>query len=318
MLTRPVRAPQSRNAATYPETMDHHSEVSEFLKSRRARVEPEQVGLSRGTDRRVPGLRRGEAAALAGVSVEYYARLERGAIGGASAAVLDGLAKALLMDDAEREHLHRLAARAGTGTRPRRTGKQAPSWRPSPSLEWMLDSMETAVALVGNGRTDLLAWNALGGALVDELIATATTTPPNFSRFIFLEPVARRFYTDWDAIARVNVAQLRTEAGRNPHDKSLHDLVGELSTRSDHFRTLWGRHDVWQNDSGVKRFHHHLVGDLALHYNGLDVVGAPAVQLTVFTAAPGSPDHDALQLLKHIPRSHTTQRQDASPTPLAD
>lgn len=278
--------------------MDDQSEVSEFLKSRRARVEPEQVGLVRGTDRRVPGLRRGEAAALAGVSVEYYARLERGAIGGASIAVLDGLARALQMDDAEREHLARLANRAGTGKSPRRAGKQVPAWQPSPSVQWMLDSMETAVALIGNGRTDLLAWNALGGVLMEEMIATATTTPPNFARFIFLEPGARRFYTDWDAIARVNVAQLRTEAGRDPHDKSLHDLVGELSTRSDHFRTLWGQHDVWQNESGTKRFHHRLIGDITLHYNGLDLVGTDAAQLTVFTAEPGSPDHDALQLLK--------------------
>lgn len=299
--------------------MDDRSEVREFLTSRRARVEPEQVGLPRGTDRRVPGLRRGEAAALAGVSVEYYARLERGAIGGASTAVLDGLARALLMDDAEREHLYRLATRADTGRNPRRTGKQASAWRPSPSVQWTLDSMETAVALIGNGRTDLLAWNALGRALMDEMIATATTSPPNFSRFIFLEPVARRFYTDWDAIARVNVAQLRTEAGRDPHDKSLHDLVGELSTRSDHFRALWGRHDVWQNESGIKRFHHHLVGDLTLHYNGLDLVGAPNAQLTVFTAEPGSSAHDALQLLRSMPDARTANpRQNTSRTRPAD
>lgn len=285
--------------------MDDPSEAREFLKSRRARVEPEQVGLPRGTDRRVPGLRRGEAAALAGVSVEYYARLERGAIGGASTAVLDGLAKALLMDDAERAHLYRLAARAGTTATPRRAGTQTPAWRPSPSLQWMLDSMETSAALIGNGRTDLLAWNALGRALMDEMLATATTTPPNFARFIFLEPVARRFYTDWDAIARVNVAQLRTEAGRDPHDKALHDLVGELSTRSDHFRTLWGQHDVWQNDSGAKRLHHHLVGDLTLHYNGLDLVGTPAAQLTVFSAEPGTADHDKLQLLRTASRPST-------------
>lgn len=164
----------------------------------------------------------------------------------------------------------------------------------------MLDSMETSAALIGNGRTDLLAWNALGRALMDELIATATTDPPNFARFIFLEPVARRFYTDWDAITRVNVAQLRTEAGRDPHDKALHDLVGELSTRSDRFRTLWGQHDVWQNDTGIKRLHHHLVGDLTLHYNGLDVVGTPAAQLTVLSAEPGSTEHDKLQLLGNL------------------
>jgi transcriptional regulator with XRE-family HTH domain len=278
--------------------MDNRSEVRDFLMSRRARVEPEDVGVARGTDRRVPGLRRGEAAALAGVSVEYYARLERGAIAGASDAVLDGLAKALQMDDAEKEYLHRLAQQAGGIKTAQRGGdKPTPVWRPSPSIQWFLDSMDSAAALIGNGRTDLLAWNPLGGALMDEVIDTATTSPPNFARFIFLEPVARRFYPDWDAIARINVAQLRTEAGRDPHSKQLHDLVGELCTRSDHFRTLWGRHDVWEHQSGVKRFHHHAIGDLSLHFNGLDLVGQSAVQLTVLTAEPGSPDHQALQLL---------------------
>ncbi|MFE6255338.1 helix-turn-helix transcriptional regulator [Agromyces sp. NPDC057865] len=278
--------------------MDHRSEVREFLMSRRARVEPEQVGLAPGGDRRVPGLRRGEAAALAGVSVEYYARLERGGLAGASDAVLDGLAKSLLMDDAEREHLYRLARQAdGVGVG-RRTSRTPPlAWRPSESIQWVLDSMTSAAALIGNGRTDLLAWNALGGALMHEMITTATTSPPNFARFIFLEPVARRFYPDWDAAARTNVAQLRTEAGRDPHDKRLHDLVGELSTRSDHFRALWGRHDVWHHETGVKRVHHHVVGDLTLHYDGLDLVGQPAVQLTVLSAKPGSQDQDALLLL---------------------
>ena len=291
--------------------MDNRSEVRDFLMSRRARVDPEDVGLSPGADRRVPGLRRGEAAALAGVSVEYYARLERGAIAGASEAVLDGLAKALQMDDAEREYLYRLAHQAG-GTKPgsRRPGKSATLWRPSPSIRWFLDSMESAVAMIGNGRTDLLAWNALGGALMDEMITSATTSPPNFARFIFLEPVARRFYPDWDTIAGINVAQLRTEAGRDPNSKQLHDLVGELSTRSDHFRQLWGRHDVWEHQSGVKRFHHRAVGDITLHFNGLDLVGQEAVQLTVLAAEPGSPDHQALQLLGNWASS---SRQPAGP-----
>jgi len=278
--------------------MDNRSEVRDFLMSRRARVEPEDVGFARGGDRRVPGLRRGEAAALAGVSVEYYARLERGGIASASEAVLDGVAKALQMDVAEREYLYRLAHQAaGTTAVSRRSVKPTPVWQPSASIQWFLDSMQSAVAMVGNGRTDLLAWNPLAAALMDEMLATATTRLPNFARFIFLEPVARRFYPDWEAIAGINVAQLRTEAGRDPHSKPLHDLVGELSTRSDHFRTLWGRHDVWEHQSGVKRFHHHAVGDLTLHFNGLDLVGQPGVQLTVLNAEPGSADHEALQLL---------------------
>lgn len=276
--------------------MDDRSEIRDFLISRRARIEPELVGLPRGTDRRVPGLRRGEVAALAGVSVEYYARLERGAISNASDAVLDGLARALRLDDAEREHLYRLARRPGT-TQRRRRPTATPGWQATPSIRWFLDSMASAAALIGNGRTDLLAWNQLGGALMHDMIGTATTTPPNFARFIFLEPAARRFYPDWDVVARINVAQLRTEAGRDPHDKKLHDLVGELSTRSDVFRELWGRHDVWRHESGVKRFHHPAVGDLTLHYNGLDLVGHTAIQLTVLSAEPGSADHEALQLI---------------------
>ncbi|TDX79101.1 helix-turn-helix protein [Rathayibacter sp. PhB151] len=277
--------------------MVDRSEIREFLVSRRARVEPEQVGLLRGTDRRVPGLRRGEAAALAGVSVEYYARLERGAIGGASDAVLDGLARALRMDDAEREHLGRLARGAGDAPSTRSRARPTPGWTPSPSVQWLLDSVGTAAALIGNGRTDLLAGNRLGRALMSDLITTATTQPPNFARFLFLEPASRLFYPDWDAAARMNVAQLRTEAGRDPHSKELHDLVGELSTGSDHFRHLWARHDVWQHDSGTKRYHHSTVGTMTLHFDGLDLVGHPAIQLTVLTAEPGTPDHDALQLL---------------------
>lgn len=255
------------------------------------------MGLPRSGDRRVPGLRRGEAAALAGVSVEYYARLERGAIGGASDVVLDGLARALRMDDAEREYLRHLARRADDMPSTSGRAKPVPIWKPSSSMQWFLDSMGSSVALIGNGRTDLLAWNHLGGALLSDMISTATTTPPNFARFIFLEPLARRFYPDWDVAAGINVAQLRTEAGRDPHSKELHDLVGELSTRSDHFRHLWGRYDVWHHETGTKRMTHSAVGNLTLHFDGLDVVGHPSIQLTILTAQPGTADHEALQLL---------------------
>jgi transcriptional regulator with XRE-family HTH domain len=277
--------------------MGRDAEIREFLMSRRARVDPVSAGLPRGGGRRVPGLRRGEVAALAGVSVEYYARLERGALGGASPAVLDGLARALQLDDAEREHLRRLAARAGGGRAARSRAPRTPAaWRPSPSLRWFLDSVGS-VAMIGNGRTDLLAWNHLGGALMAEMIAGATTSPPNFARYLFLDPGAHRFFPDWRAVAAMNAAQLRAEAGRSPHDPALHELVGELSTRSDAFRELWGRHDVWHLDAGTKRYHHAAVGELVLHFDGLDLAGEDGLQLTVLTAEPGSADDEALRLL---------------------
>ncbi len=297
-MTCPLRASLDTGGARTLERMDNRAEVRDFLMSRRARVEPEMVGLPRTGQRRVPGLRRHEAATLAGVSVEYYSRLERGGIAGASAAVLDGIASALLMDDAERAHLYRLARQAdGVEPSTRRRGRSSPTWTPSPSLQWVLDSMTSAVALVGNGRTDLLAWNSLGRALMTEMIQGTPSGAPNFARYIFLDSGARRFYPDWDTVARVNVAMLRTEAGRDPHDKQLQDLVGELSTRSDEFRTLWGRHDVWRHESGTKQYRHHVVGEMSLRFDGLDLVGHPGVQLTVLTAEPGSRDAEALDLL---------------------
>ena len=217
-------------------------EVREFLTSRRAKITPEQAGLPAAGQRRVPGLRRSEVAALAGMSVEYYAKLERGSLAGVSAGVLDALARALQLDDAERAHLLRLAHEADGSNavlRPRRRPKQ---WTVRPSLQWSLDAI-TAPAILGNDRLDLLAANHLGRAMYSDLYADPTS-PPNFARFTFLDSAARRFYPDWDLAADMTVANLRTAAGKDPHDKALHDLVGELSTRSDDFRRRWGAHNV--------------------------------------------------------------------------
>ena len=248
--------------------------------------------------RRVPGLRRGEVAALAGVSVEYYAKLERGAIAGVSASVLDAIARALQLDDAERSHLFHLAHAAdGTsaGMRPRR--RPSKRWTPRPSLQWVLDQF-TAPAIVRNGRMDLLAANHLGRAMHAALYQTVTGEPPNFARFTFLHPdVARDFYPDWDAAADTCVAILRTEAGRDPHDRDLHDLVGELSTRTDDFRRRWSAQNVRSHGAGTKRFHHQDVGDLELAYESLDMISDPGLTLTLYAAEPASPTAHALDLL---------------------
>ena len=219
--------------------MDNRAETREFLTSRRAKINPEQAGMAQFGQRRVPGLRRSEVAALAGVSVEYYAKLERGSLGGASAGVLDALARALQLDDAERRHLFHLAQAADGTTaamRPRRSiSKQ---WTVKPSTQWVLDAITTGPAIIGNERSDLLAAKQLGRALYADLYADPTR-PPNFARFTFLAAAARRFFPDWDLAADMSVANLRTAAGQNPHDRDLHDLVGELSTRSEDFRHRW-------------------------------------------------------------------------------
>lgn len=277
--------------------MDNQAEIREFLTSRRAKITPEQAGLPSGSRRRVPGLRRSEVAALADVSVEYYAKLERGNLAGVSPAVLEAVARALQLDDAERAHLLNLAQAADGSdvlTRPRRRAPR--SWTPHRSLQWVLDAVIAGPAFVRNGRMDILATNQLARAFYADVYATPGNQA-NLARYQFLDPASRRFYPDWDQAADIAVAILRTEAGRNPYDKDLHDLIGELSTRSDDFRTRWGAHNVRHHGTGTKRFHHHTVGDLTLAYEGLEMAAEPGLTLTIYTAEPGSPSEEGLRLL---------------------
>ncbi|MGY0065049.1 helix-turn-helix transcriptional regulator [Streptomyces sp. LZ34] len=294
--------------------MDNRDEVREFLTSRRAKITPQQAGLPAGTRRRVPGLRRSEVAALADVSVEYYAKLERGNLAGVSPTVLEAVARALRLDDAERAHLLHLAqAQEGSDTlaRPRsRSSQQRPLHK---SLQWALDAVTAGAAYVANGRLDLLAANQLARAFFSD-IHSGSTKRPNLARFQFLDPAARRFYPDWDLAADMTVDVLRTEAGRNPNDKDLHDLVGELSTRSDAFRTRWGAHNVTRHGTGIKRFHHPVVGDLTLAWEALAMAAEPGLTLTIYTAEPDSPSAENLNLLATWA---ATQEADSSTQPLS-
>ncbi|MGI8868297.1 MAG: helix-turn-helix transcriptional regulator [Mycobacteriales bacterium] len=278
--------------------MNNRAEVREFLISRRAKITPQQAGMPDIGARRVPGLRRGEVATLAGVSVEYYSKLERGAIGGVSGSVLDAIARALQLDDAERAHLFHLAHAAdGTGAGMRARRRPTKRWTPRPGLQWVLDKF-TAPAIVRNGRMDLLATNHLGRAMHASLYAATDEAEPNFLRFTFLDlDAAHDFYPDWDTAAETCVAILRTEAGRDPHDKDLHDLVGELSTRSEDFRRRWSAHNVRYHGAGTKHFHHHDVGDLELAYESVDMISDPGLTLTLYAAEPDSPTDHALDLL---------------------
>jgi hypothetical protein len=276
--------------------MDHRAETRDFLTTRRARITPEQAGLpAYGTSRRVPGLRREEAAMLAGVSVDYYTRLERGNLTGVSDSVLDALVRALHLNEAERDHLYDLARQANTSPRARATRRRTtPNVRPS--VQQLLDAMTSAPAYVRNGRLDILSANHLGRAVFAPIFQN-TTGRPNLARFVFLDPASQTFYRDWEQLAEDVVALLRTEAGRNPYDKDLTDLIGELSTRSDRFSTWWAAHDVRLHRSGTKRLHHPLVGDLTLTYESMDLTADQNLRLNAYSAQPGSPDQDALNLI---------------------
>jgi transcriptional regulator with XRE-family HTH domain len=278
--------------------VDNRQEVREFLTTRRARLTPDQVGLPATGARRVPGLRRSEVATIAGLSVEYYARLERGQIAGASTGVLEALAQALQLDDTERVHLFDLARAADgipTSGRPRRraAGKAAASRL---SLQWALEAITDAIAFVRDPHQNLLATNALGRAFYSPVIGDSGRIP-NLARFQFLDPAARDFYPDWDLFAQMCVGVMRAEAGRDPHDRGLQDLVGELSTRSETFRRLWADHNVRTHGTGTKRFNHPVVGELTLAYEELAVTAEPGLVLLIYTAEPGSPSAERLQLL---------------------
>ncbi|WP_449371813.1 helix-turn-helix transcriptional regulator [Arthrobacter psychrolactophilus] len=275
--------------------MNNRESVREFLISRRARVNPEQVGLPSGTNRRVKGLRRSEVATLAGVSIEYYTRMERGAISGASPEALDSVARALRLDDAERAHLFDLAHAASPVARPPRR-RNSKTWVAHPSLQWTLDAVSAGPAFVRNGRMDLLAANNLARAFYKD-VYDMPGQPPNLARHTFLDERARDFYPDWDLFAEVNVAILRTEAARDPHNKELHDLIGELSTRSEEFRRRWGAHNVRHHGTGSKTFHHPVVGDITVAFEGLEMAAEPGLTLTIYAAEPGSASEQALQLL---------------------
>ncbi|MEN3360050.1 MAG: hypothetical protein V7637_4032 [Mycobacteriales bacterium] len=273
--------------------VDNRADIREFLATRRAKVTPEQAGLPAGGGRRrVPGLRREEVAVLAGVSTEWYVRLEKGHIGGVSDDVLDAVARALRLDEAERTYLFDLARAARPARAPRRRAE--PGLRPS--LRRILDSMTGTPAFVRNGRLDLLAINPLGRALYSPVFDNPGR-PANLARFAFLDPRATAFYPDWNDAANTTVALLRTEAGRDPYDRGLSDLIGELATRSEEFRTRWAAHDVRLHRSGVKHFHHPVVGDLDLDFDALELPAERGLTLTAYSAEPGSPSHDALTLL---------------------
>jgi transcriptional regulator with XRE-family HTH domain len=274
--------------------MDSRNEIRDFLISRRARITPEQAGLpAYGGNRRVLGLRREEVAMLAGVSVDYYIRLERGNARGVSDSVLENLARALHLDDAERAHLYDLARAANNGARaPRRPARQ----QVRPAVQRLIDAMTMAPVYVRNGRMDVLAANRLGRALFAPLFGSPAK-PTNLARFIFLDPAAPEFYQEWDRLASDTVALLRADAGRNPTDRLLSDLIGELSTRSDIFRVRWADHNVRQHRSGIKHFHHPVVGDISLAYESLELVADPGLVLNGYSAEPGSASQDALNLL---------------------
>jgi transcriptional regulator with XRE-family HTH domain len=280
--------------------MDNRVEAREFLASRRARITPDQAGLpAYSGNRRVKGLRREEVALLAGVSIDYYIRMERGDLAGASESVLDGVANALHLDEAEREHLFALARSAGP-TSTRRTRPNPTTVRPV--IQQVLDAITDAPAWIRNARHDILAMNPLAAALyspvLDSAIAGATTKrPANTTRFIYLDPAAREFFIDYDRMATDAAAMLRLEAGRNPHDKDLITFVGELSTQSELFRQHWASHNVKFHRSGRKRLRHPAVGELDLNFEGMDLPSEPELCLNVCTADPNTPAADGLKLL---------------------
>ena len=275
--------------------MDNGNEMRDFLVSRRARITPEEAGLpAYGGNRRVAGLRREEVALLAGVSIDYYTRLERGRAAGVSDSVLAGIARALHLDEAERAHLFDLA-RASAPAAPRAPRRPA-AQQVRPSVRRILDSMTTTPAYIRNARLDILAANRLGAALFAPVLASPAR-PANNARFLFLDPAAPAFYPDWERQAQDVVAMLRTEAGQSPHDKALSNLIGELSTRSEHFRTWWAAHNVRFHRTGTKRFHHPVVGDLTLTFEALDLAADSGLRISAYSAESGTPSDDALKLL---------------------
>jgi transcriptional regulator with XRE-family HTH domain len=288
-LTEPGAPPGSYRGGMDSRT--GRNELGEFLRTRRARVTPEDTGLLPApTRRRVPGLRREEVARLAGVSVDYYVQLERGRRVNASDAVLAAIAGALCLTDDERSHLYALARPERPRSRP------LPPQRVRPAVHRILEELTGLPALVIGRRTDILATNRMARALYTDFDALPHRER-NMARFVFLDESARLLYDDWEGVARTNVAALRQYAGEHPHDPRLAELVGELSVRDPDFRRWWAGHDVGRRTYGAKVFRHPVVGELTLRYEALAVTGDADQVLGVYGAEPGSPSEEALRLL---------------------
>jgi transcriptional regulator with XRE-family HTH domain len=275
--------------------MDNRAQVREFLTSRRERISPAQAGLPAygGGNRRVKGLRREEVALLAGVSIDYYVRMERGNLTGASEAVLDGVASALQLDEAERAHLFDLA-RAAQPVSPRQ--RRARTSGVTEGIQQILDAITDAPAWVRNARHDMLAANRLARALYAPVLADPRR-PANNARFVYLDPAARDFFDDWERAADDIAAMLRSEAGSNPHDKQLIGLIGELSTQSEEFRSRWAAHNVRFHRTGRKRIHHPIAGTLDLSFEAMEFPAHAGLTLLAYTAPAGTPTADSLRML---------------------
>jgi transcriptional regulator with XRE-family HTH domain len=270
--------------------MDKRRELGEFLKSRRARLQPEDVGLQAYGRRRVPGLRREELAQLAGVSVDYYVRLEQGRAGQTSEAVLDAIARALRLNDAERAHVYDLS-------RPvRRRRRASRPERVRPSVKRLIEALDGVPAMLTGRRMDVLAWNRLAAALLVDWGALPREQR-NAARHAFLDDSARELYADWEEGARATVAYLRLAAGRYPDDAGLAELIGELSMKSEEFRRWWADHDVHEKTHGTKRLVHPIVGELTVSYESLTLPGDSDQILVTYTTEPGSESETALRLL---------------------
>ncbi|MEU9166636.1 helix-turn-helix transcriptional regulator [Streptomyces sp. NPDC048420] len=267
--------------------MDTDNPLGRFLRARRALVSPQDAGIPAGGRRRVAGLRREEVALLAGVSGDYYVRLEQGRERNPSVQVVDALARALGLEADAADHLHRLARPVAARPRGRTRAE-----RVSPVLLRMMEGWHTTPAVVLGRSLTVLAHNSLGRALF-----AGHTYSGDLMRLVFLDPDARTFYPDWDRVAVNSVAGLRANAGTDHDDPRLIATVGELSLKSEEFRRLWARHDIRQKTRETKRFRHPMVGELALDYESLTVNSAPGQQLVVYQAEPGSPSEQALSLL---------------------
>ncbi|WGP08228.1 helix-turn-helix transcriptional regulator [Streptomyces sp. SH5] len=279
--------------AAVPEPLDRRAELSEFLRTRRAKLQPQDVGLPEfGRHRRVPGLRREELAQLAGVSVAYYTRLEQGNGRNVSAEVLDAIARALRLTDAEHAHLNHLARPA----RHKKKRRPAKTQRVRTGLLYLLDSMEGIPAYVAGARSDILAWNPMAAAVFGDW-AALPTAERNWARLVFLSPAYRDLFLNWDSKASDMVSYLRLYAGCHPDDPQLSALVGELSLRSEEFRLLWATHNVKEKGHGTKLIRHPLVGDLTLSYETLNLPDDEDQQLVTYHAEPGSESAEALRLL---------------------